>query len=168
MDQLIEVAAKHVRSFGAAEVSLALDGLARLRCQPPTVLLDALAQQVFHYEPPLLPLKARSHCTSMRAPIPLLLLLLSQQVKRRRPCVLVLCHQSSMHEILLALRLSSKLLTRELEVSSGRVVIVNDHAAGACTCSGSNANSGTGHPVGLCRAALQSCHGCSLSAGPAD
>ena len=46
MDQLIEATAKHVKSFGAAEVSLALDGLARLRCQPPTVLLDALAQQV--------------------------------------------------------------------------------------------------------------------------
>ena len=52
MDQLLEVAAKRVRSFGAAEVSLALDGLARLRCQPPTVLLDALAQQVSSQHPP--------------------------------------------------------------------------------------------------------------------
>ena len=64
VDQLIEVAAKHVRSFGAAEVSLALDGLARLRCQPPTVLLDALAQQVNYQQPPLHAWEARSVSTS--------------------------------------------------------------------------------------------------------
>ena len=46
VDHLVEAAAKHVKSFGATEVTLALDGLARLRCQPSTVLLDALAQQV--------------------------------------------------------------------------------------------------------------------------
>jgi hypothetical protein len=46
VEQLIEAASKHVASFGATEVTLALDGLARLRAQPPTVLLDALAQQV--------------------------------------------------------------------------------------------------------------------------
>jgi len=34
VDQLVEAAAKHVKSFGATEVTLALDGLARLRCQP--------------------------------------------------------------------------------------------------------------------------------------
>ena len=46
VEQLIEAASKHVASFGATEATLALDGLARLRAQPPTVLLDALALQV--------------------------------------------------------------------------------------------------------------------------
>ena len=46
VEQLIEAASKHVTSFNSTEVTLALDGLARLRAQPPTVLLDALAQQV--------------------------------------------------------------------------------------------------------------------------
>ena len=48
VEQLVDGAARHVRSFGATDVALVLDGLARLRIQPPAVLLDALAEQVSH------------------------------------------------------------------------------------------------------------------------
>ena len=48
VEQLVDGAARHVRSFGATDVALVLDGLARLRIQPPAVLLDALAEQVIH------------------------------------------------------------------------------------------------------------------------
>ena len=70
VDQLVDATAKHVKTFGAAEVSLALDGLARLRCQPPTVLLDALAQQVISHSHHLHALKAGpSACVSTSSPL---------------------------------------------------------------------------------------------------
>ena len=49
VEQLVDGAARHVKSFGATDVALVLDGLARLRIQPPAVLLDALAEQVRYY-----------------------------------------------------------------------------------------------------------------------
>ena len=48
VEKLVHGTAQHVKSFGASDVALVLDGLARLRIQPPAVLLDALAEQVSH------------------------------------------------------------------------------------------------------------------------
>lgn len=48
VEQLVDGAAQHVKRFGATDVALVLDGLARLRIQPPAILLDALAEQVNH------------------------------------------------------------------------------------------------------------------------
>lgn len=46
VESLVNSAAASVQSFGASEVTLTLDGLARLKHQPSTSLLDALAQRV--------------------------------------------------------------------------------------------------------------------------
>ena len=50
---LVDSAAASVQQFGASEVTLVLDGLARLRHQPSTTLLDALAQRVSSSHTPL-------------------------------------------------------------------------------------------------------------------
>lgn len=50
IERLLEIAANKVTAFGATEVTLTLDGLARLKQRPASILLDALAKQVslFH------------------------------------------------------------------------------------------------------------------------
>lgn len=46
LDRLLALAKSKISAFGPLEVTLALDGLARLKLQPGTPLLDALAEQV--------------------------------------------------------------------------------------------------------------------------
>lgn len=46
IEQLLQIIGEDVGAFGATEVTLTLDGLARLRQQPSSILLDALAKQV--------------------------------------------------------------------------------------------------------------------------
>ena len=49
LERLVAMAAKRVSSFGPAELTFALDGMARLRLKAPTALMTALARQVrFH------------------------------------------------------------------------------------------------------------------------
>lgn len=103
MDQLMEVAAKRVRSFGAAEVSLALDGLARLRCQPPTVLLDALAQQVISQDPTTCMLSQQQHHQRehmiLHIPTAFLLHAPAQLVTCREDCARILRHHRDMQPL---------------------------------------------------------------------
>ena len=40
VEELVDGAAQHVKRFGATDVALVLDGLARLRIQPPAILLS--------------------------------------------------------------------------------------------------------------------------------
>ncbi len=46
IERLLQIIGDNVGAFGATEVTLTLDGLARLRQQPSSLLLDALAKQV--------------------------------------------------------------------------------------------------------------------------
>jgi hypothetical protein len=46
LPRLLELAQRNVAAFGPLEVTLTLDGVTRLKLQPPAAFLDALALQV--------------------------------------------------------------------------------------------------------------------------
>lgn len=50
LDALLKRASDKIGSFCASDVTFALDGMARMRLQPETPVLDALAQKV-HFPP---------------------------------------------------------------------------------------------------------------------
>ncbi|BDA42855.1 hypothetical protein COCOBI_03-7480 [Coccomyxa sp. Obi] len=86
IERLLQIIGENVGSFGATEVTLTLDGLARLRQQPYSVLLDALAQQACEHakklQPSQVPLILWAFAMLNYNPLVAVLAALDQQVER--------------------------------------------------------------------------------------
>ncbi|CAL8467505.1 g7043 [Coccomyxa elongata] len=86
IERLLQIIGEDVGAFGATEVTLTLDGLARLRQQPSSILLDALAKQAGEHarnlQPSQVPLILWAFAMLNYNPLVAVLAALDQQVER--------------------------------------------------------------------------------------